>query len=284
MLNATNTGRRFYTLACETDGWIAPPSGPTSEPSTEWSGVGPWIASSAASPVSLSPRPESSEELMIRAISGPKSIESFARYDPGSRSWRTYRASFTEPTGEPYSETWPRAGSMSGGTVCRRAPLVPLTGGTGSGYSWPTPAMADGERASETYMGGNSTLLGAARRLWPTPDTNSSTYSLPAQVQNWPTPRATDGEKGGPNQRGGKGDPMLPSAVHQWPTPRTSDSNGPGIHGTGGQDLRTTVDGLQGRENPSTSGKPRGRLNPQWVESLMGLPQGWTVLEPLEMP
>jgi hypothetical protein len=60
----------------------------------------------------------------------------------------------------------------------------------------------------------------------------------------WPTPRATDGTKGGPNQRGSKGDLMLPSAVAQ-----------------------------------STSAA--GRLNPEWVEWLMGWPIGLTDLKPL---
>ena len=40
---------------------------------------------------------------------------------------------------------------------------------------WPTPAAADGERGSETYVRGNPTLLGAARAgRWPTPTVNGN--------------------------------------------------------------------------------------------------------------
>ena len=64
--------------------------------------------------------------------------------------------------------------------VCSPQPtLVPLTDASGSG-SWPTPAAADGARASETMMRGNPTLLGSAR-AWPTPttkDTNLVTSEL----------------------------------------------------------------------------------------------------------
>lgn len=62
-------------------------------------------------------------------------------------------------------------------------------------------------------------------------------------------------------------------AVRWWgslyPTPTKSDgSGGPGTtpKRTGGKNLRTVVAELEGN----------GRLNPVWVEWLMGLPSGWT--------
>lgn len=54
-----------------------------------------------------------------------------------------------------------------------------------------------------------------------------------------------------------------------YPTPTKSDgSGGPGVtpKRTGGKNLRTVVAELEGN----------GRLNPAWVEWLMGLPMGWT--------
>jgi hypothetical protein len=49
-------------------------------------------------------------------------------------------------------------------------PNVPVNGLLGRAV-WPTPMAADAERASETMMRGNPTLLGAVRR-WPTPTAN----------------------------------------------------------------------------------------------------------------
>src|SRR5438094_600550 len=48
----------------------------------------------------------------------------FARYDPACALWRTSQHCL-DFTLEEFSQTWPRAGSMRGGTVSRRQPLVP---------------------------------------------------------------------------------------------------------------------------------------------------------------
>jgi len=57
---------------------------------------------------------------------------------------------------------------------------------------------------------------------------------------------------------------------NMWPTARSKaqNANGQGIHGSGGVDLQTAIG---------------GKLNPTWVEWLMGWPLGWTELKPLEM-
>jgi len=70
----------------------------------------------------------------------------------------------------------------------------------------------------------------------------------------------------------------------QWPTPTRSDANGPGKHGTGGMDLRTTVRQRCGQLTDPAMGaiQAGGKLNPTWVEWLMGWPLGWTELQPLE--
>lgn len=58
-------------------------------------------------------------------------------------------------------------------------------------------------------------------------------------------------------------------AERRYPTPTTSDgSGGPGTtpKREGGKNLRTVINELEGN----------GRLNPDWVEWMMGLPIGWT--------
>jgi len=69
-----------------------------------------------------------------------------------------------------------------------------------------------------------------------------------------------------------------------WPTPCVSDHNGSGSAGK----LRDRLDYAvkRGGTKNKTYDKPQdqttGRLNPPWVEWLMGWPVGWTDLKPLE--
>lgn len=79
----------------------------------------------------------------------------------------------------------------------------------------------------------------------------------------------------------------LTGAVHLWPTPHSSCSTGAGTQGRiGGLNLQTAMqmlptptsnrwDGLQSHGVNVVS----GQLNPQWVEWLMGYPDGWTDLK-----
>ena len=96
--------------------------------------------------------------------------------------------------------------------------------------------------------------------------------SLTVQCKMWPTPRASmgytadDSASTNPNA-GGDG---LVSTAKRWPTPTAHDAKGldgknrtsPGLH-----DLTTRTDGAPGSRTAD--------LNPRFVESLMGLPQGW---------
>lgn len=75
-----------------------------------------------------------------------------------------------------------------------------------------------------------------------------------AAAEHWSTPKASDGEKGGPNMRGSKGDQPLPAQAAHWPDPCS----------------------LPDRPTPSgeKSSETRRRLNPLFVEWLMGWPEG----------
>ena len=119
--------------------------------------------------------------------------------------------------------------------------------------------------------------------------------------QNWPTPRA-----GNPGSRkpGTGGKILAEEAKKNWPTASASDTEGGSQadrvewtekgatlrkknkpHMTYGAKLRDAVEnhehaGPPAQEKSSTSGKNHGspKLNPNWVEQLMGLPIGWTDL------
>jgi hypothetical protein len=86
------------------------------------------------------------------------------------------------------------------------------------------------------------------------------------------------------------------SSSGTWPTPRANAGTGKCIHGDGGADLQTAVWSTPARQDawnsclpPSQSKRDtlpgdlirigmRGQLNPNWVETLMGLEPGWTKL------
>ncbi len=125
---------------------------------------------------------------------GQTPCESFARWDRGSSSWRTYQLSLLTPTTVEFSVTWTRAGSTRSGRAYRRPPLERLTRGKGSG-SWPTPVRLglDG--------GSNSRAAAVARGRWPTPrahergdytydqgDHSRPRLTLTGMARRYPTP------------------------------------------------------------------------------------------------
>jgi hypothetical protein len=198
--------------------------------------------------------------------------ELLARYDQSTSLWRTPQSSLLGDYTE-FSETWPRWGSMQNGVSYRRQTLVPLTSEIESGLLLPTPDTANRDNKKVLFnknapsQSGRS--LATYARTFPTPTT-------------WPTPRSNDAEKRGNfdemNPRNG-----LPGAVKRWPTPVTSDhaARRPTENWTGNGDLPSVVwTANGGTENPD---KPPAKLNPVWVEWLMGWPLGWTDLRPLGM-
>lgn len=84
------------------------------------------------------------------------------------------------------------------------------------------------------------------------------------QFKSWPTPTTRD-EKGasrsGRQKRRGNPSDNLPNAIKKWSTPQSRDYRS-------GDSARTNnLNDQHGRN---------AKLNPDWVETLMGLPVGWT--------
>ena len=101
--------------------------------------------------------------------------------------------------------------------------------------------------------------------------------------KNWATPQASDHIEGARTAKESN-QKCLGRDLNQmnWPTPRAGN---PGSRkpGTGGKILAEEAkihNGLQDQEKSNTSGKNQGspKLNPSWVEQLMGLSTGWTDL------
>ncbi len=148
---------------------------------------------------------------------------------------------------------------------------------------------------------------GSRRELWPTPDATGANDGVPwekfeqgmqerrakvkaavaagqtkqgsgrspnlyAAVQNpqWATPKASNPQHSGPNMRDSAGNYALPAqAVREtWATP---EGMAGGKTSRGGKRKNELL--LTGQVKQDASGK----LNPRWVEALMGLPVGWVM-------
>ena len=145
------------------------------------------------------------------------------------------------------AKTWPtpQAHDAKEGNPAR----VGRTGGGGhrnlndEAALFPTPGALDADRASTVCPLGDRALLGAAKF-------------------EFPTPTARDRMSRGPTEMDRKS-PGLSTLV-RYPTPRANKWGAPDSHGRVPEELTG------------------GLLNPRWVEWLMGIPIGWTRLEPLE--
>ena len=120
---------------------------------------------------------------------------------------------------------------------------------------------------------------------------NRHSEGLATQAQNWSTPTVMDTaniQKPRKKNPSGGQKPPLCQEVKNWPTATARDWKGCG-NATTRKDGKHRIDNLeavikygpQDQANPNTNGKSQelqGKLNPDWVEHLMGLPVGWTDL------
>lgn len=138
-------------------------------------------------------------------------------------------------------------GMTVGGRVYLPKKLEPTTSGRG-GFFWPTPT-------ANRYGSSNNGCPGDGRTEYK----QKGKPRLEGMARMWPTPRASDGAK---HTR------TLEGAL------REAERKG------GPQDLPSAV--LISKAKIAISrGKSGGKLNPTWVEWLMGLPCGWTELNAL---
>ena len=173
---------------------------------------------------------------------------------------------------------------------------------------WQKPGVADGIGGHLT-SGGNrdgELLLPGQAKQWPTPragengnDSGSkqrlaqgANPGLKDMAKTWPTPCSQDGPNGGPSQ----GEDRLPAKVSHRPTPVQTDGLGArnetstrpldSRHHSGTTLTGTTLTGTTLTDAIQPTGavtkKTAARLNPNFVEHLMGWPIGWTDFAPVE--
>jgi len=184
----------------------------------------------------------------------------------------------------------PPSGMTQNGVLFLQHPWEPIIGETES-LSWPTPranvAMASlitPEIANNPNRQPNlETVVG--RRLWPTPTAHPDNSNKNGKFKNptlgdavkmWPTPTVDDASNVNPKPNRFKG---LVAAVNEtWPTPTFGKLAG----GTGAFNQieeKYLNNEISLDEKKAMQAGNGGKLNPTWVEWLMGFPPGWTDLE-----
>ena len=204
---------------------------------------------------------EKGQELMeSEAECGEKWRGSFTKYDQDSSLWKTHQCSLLGDL-EEFSETWPQWGLMRGGECWEQRTLEQTIRGTGFGLS------PDGEA---TFHTPNTTGLDGG---------SNSRKALKKRMESWPTPDANCGAMGTqelwtPKRKSGhQAQYSINQAVRDkmFPTPTAHNSK------EGAYPAEYT------RKTPTLATHAGGKLNPMWVEWLMGWPLEWTDLKPLEM-
>lgn len=235
--------------------WIRRLSGLTSPPSTLQAGVDRWIASLRDSHASRTATPAPAREPPTSAGYGPTSRELFASLVRGLWCSKTSQDSFLPADSLPFSQTWPRWGSLRNGECYRQEAWAPAIDASGCS-SWPTVTRAcangNAQTAANPLPGqtGGDTIAGIAQQ-WQTPvvpkgggltrgGNRSGEALLAGQSQQWPTPSASianDGESQESwNARkqlnlakhangNGMGTPLTIAST-AWPTPASRDAKG----------------------------------------------------------
>ena len=269
-------------------------SGMTFKPLTDDLGEGVLMSYLEAFPVRTSPplaRVQASKA--SEAVCGNTWRESSAKYCRNTCSWKTHRCLWEEDLPSS-SLTLPKWGMMQGGVLWERTMSQLPTSETESGFLLPTPTCADATmgamwptpKAHEPGMTAKTTGRGVEKSTHLTTQVALAEGMIDRETGRlWPTPQ----------------DHKITRSGEMWPTPAARDCKGANsrehceTNGTGrkhmdlcfatpqARDFRT---GQQSRwENPERTRNLNdhigGKLNPTWVEKLMGWPQNWTEAKPM---
>ena len=189
--------------------------------------------------------------------------------------WREPQTSILDPRGARYCGPWPASGMLRDGRVFELQQQELLTGGSesssGAQEAWidlyPTPAAVEyGTSQGGINKGkppGHTTTTGVMH-----PGTTLTDAS-----REWPTPLASDSVGGGRQIDGRRGQQLKDFGyTREWPTPTAqcakSTQASDTTHARNSRPLQEVVGHHDGRKGV--------RLNPAFVEALMGLPLGWS--------
>jgi hypothetical protein len=303
---------RTWSQRWKRDTWTRHLSGRMLKPSHTPAFTERWTSSLEAIPASPSAPQANGSAQMIPATSGPSSQMELLQCDQNGVSLKTSRdiSRWGCPTS---SRTWQEWVTELRGEYSRRLNAERRISGSGCS-SWPTVcANEDSYRINGNSQQSRS-LSGMARRgelsgpadpasrstdgsrpaSWATPRTGKTTDENPetwakrqaegkvatmpltAQVKAWATPRSCSAMAATITTESANNPKRFLNLETQvgraWGTPNARDwmgAPGQGCQERGGH--RASLPGqIKKTENS-------GKLNPRWVETLMGLPVGWTM-------
>jgi hypothetical protein len=203
-----------------------------------------------------------------------------AKFDPATCSLKTAQCSLFAEVSELF-QTLPRSGILQNGCVY----LLPIaerhTNETDSGL-WATPTTMDKLPPKSAEA-----LHKEATQARPGRSNPANLRDQVSNMQNWPTPRVLEVDESYENymermkrsknpKNNTKTKPnnltmaVKMAEMQKFPTP------------TAHMAKETNAPSESKRNEPTLSSIAGGHLNPEWVEWLMGWPQGWTDLAPLE--
>ena len=244
--------------------WTKRLFGQTYEPLTAGLGVAKYLASLADTPASRSATQASASEPTTPATSGPQSQPSSETSSPSGASSRT-SALICDSEATKSPENFKAWATRLRASCLQRKKSARLTGG--SGYSsWPTARASYNENRTTKDAPSHGVTHGA---------------TLAGRAANWQTPNAAaEAPNLGSNIKNG---PKSLLAQAEWATPTSRDwkdgANPSSAVATnsllGRQAPRMPMAGDESLPSAPTS---RRRLNPRFVEWLMGWGDNWTSL------
>ena len=185
---------------------------------------------------------------------GEKWHASFTKYNQNSSLWKTHQCSLLGDLDE-FLETWPQWGLMRNGECWEQQTLEQTIRGTESGLS---------PNGMDSFHTPNTTGL----------DGGSNSRKALKKKQSFPTPVSIDAGSGRMNTSIGSSNQRptlaLMARKNLWPTPTCHNSK------------EGAYPAEYARNTPTLATHAGGKLNPMWVEWLMGWPLGWTDLKPQE--
>lgn len=286
---------RTWSAKWKRDSWTRHLSGRILRPSLGQRFVTEWTSLLAVTHASHSAQPDNEKVSKTRGIFGRLLQMVFDFSDQGAASLKTSKdiSAWGCPTS---SKTWQEWVTERRGAYSARLNAERLTKGSECS-SWPSPVASEVRQGfqdrSRGMKGSQESLTTVVVKSWPTPNTadslqggttqgnrKSPNLSIAAHGPPVPASSSTDGSRqglwqtatvstGAHKQKDGSMIDKLDQQVKSWATPATHD----GTTGTKANSPFKSLVGDVEKITPITHGK----LNPRWVETLMGLPVGWTM-------
>jgi len=297
MVRSKPSQPRIWSQKWRRDSWTQHLSGRILKPSHARSFATAWASLSPVIPVSHSQQPESGSELKTLATSGRTSQEQLELFALDSVSLKMSKDTSASDSAKSL-ESWEQSVIRRRGEYSARLKSGRLTSASGSS-SWPTIRASEykdvgpvGSKSHDHMLGKHYLCAVVTQEAWQTPTTNMDMVRSEDGIQKRKEFRASIGRKSIPD--GNLGEQMqrlhgqaapassssLGSRPELWPSARPSGSGTHNAMSMKNAWCRIQKTGYRSNLEEALAiyhGPSPAKLNPRWVETLMGLPVGWTM-------